>query len=74
MYMYVENRVATRERLLLYYFITTVIIYCYNYYRSRIYSHVVKIENEYVMTQSRNFCRLDQYSLDLPKQLYSHLV
>jgi len=27
MYMYVENRVATRERLLLLYFITTVIIY-----------------------------------------------
>lgn len=38
MYMYVENRIATRERLLLYYFITIVIIYCYGYYRYRIYS------------------------------------
>jgi len=48
MYLYVENRVATRERLLLYYFITIVIIYCYNYYRSRIYSCCLDRKNEYV--------------------------
>lgn len=89
MYMYVENRVATieeerereRKRLLLYYY------YCYYHYyyyycnyRSRLSIHIVKVGNEYVTSRllknkKKNFCRLDQYSLDLPETiLYSHLV
>lgn len=69
--MYVENGVATKERLSLYYYFIIIIIAIIII--APVSIHVVKVENEYIT--NRNFCRLDQYSLDLPKvNLYSHLM
>jgi len=54
MYMYVENRVATRERLLLYYFITIVIIYCYNYIIAPVSIHICCQDRERIRNTIHN--------------------